>query len=73
MGFVLTFLIVVYFFLPETRLRTLEDMDTIFLSAKSPFEVVKIAKHMPRHVTAKTMEDMLSGSNKEAMLHVEAA
>lgn len=37
---------IIYFFLPETRAMTLEDMDTIFRTAKSPFDVVKVGKEM---------------------------
>jgi len=39
-------LTVVYFFFPETRMHSLEDMDTIFRSVKGPLNVVKVAKHM---------------------------
>lgn len=37
----------VYLLLPETRDRTLEDIDAFFLSAKNPLQPVKIAKTMP--------------------------
>jgi len=37
---------IIYFFLPETRAMTLEDMDTIFRTARSPFNVVKVGKEM---------------------------
>jgi hypothetical protein len=40
-------IIVVYFFFPETRQRTLEDMDAVFISSKGYFDVVKVAKSMP--------------------------
>ncbi|KAJ5825436.1 MFS sugar transporter [Penicillium riverlandense] len=37
---------VIYFFLPETRKISLEDVDAIFRNAKDPFEVVRIARSM---------------------------
>lgn len=38
---------VVYFFLPETTGRSLEDMDVIFTQAKNTFDVVRVAKDLP--------------------------
>lgn len=38
---------VVYFFLPETRRRSLEDMDLIFNQAGSSLDVVRVAKALP--------------------------
>lgn len=61
---------VVCFYFPETQRRSLEDMDTIFLSSKSAIAVVKTARHMPR-VTANTMEDMVGVVEKESSAHVE--
>ncbi|KAK6003893.1 hypothetical protein QM012_008743 [Aureobasidium pullulans] len=37
----------VYFFYPETRLRSLEEMDDIFRNTTSIFNVVKIARETP--------------------------
>lgn len=55
---------VIYFFLPETRQRSLEDMDAIFLSAKNPFDVVKVARTMPS-VTLETMEVLEKGQKAQ--------
>lgn len=38
----------VYFFYPETAYRSLEEMDEIFHHTTSAFDVVKVAKEMPR-------------------------
>lgn len=47
---------VIYFFLPETQRRSLEDMDAVFLTAKDPFDVVKVARTMPS-VSVQRMEE----------------
>ncbi|XTI96141.1 sugar transporter STL1 [Cenococcum geophilum] len=39
----------VYFFYPETAYRSLEEMDIIFHRTTSVFNVVKVAKVVPRH------------------------
>ncbi|PVH72316.1 general substrate transporter [Cadophora sp. DSE1049] len=39
---------IIYFFLPETQQRSLEDMDTVFREAKNPFDVVKVSRHMKK-------------------------
>lgn len=44
----LTNSIVVYFFFPETRMQTLESLDLVFSSAKSPFHVVQKAREISR-------------------------
>lgn len=36
--------VVLYLFAPETKGRTLEDIDVIFLEASNPFAAVKVAK-----------------------------
>lgn len=61
---------VVYFFFPETQRRSLEDMDTIFLTSKSALAVVNVARHMPR-VTANTMESILEIHEKDSSTHFE--
>jgi hypothetical protein len=40
----------VYFFFPETRRRTLEDIDVIFIEAKSSLSVARLSKQMPENV-----------------------
>lgn len=39
---------VTYFFYPETAYRSLEEMDTIFHKTTSVFDVVKVARELPR-------------------------
>lgn len=41
-----------YFFFPETRLRSLEEMDAIFLKTTNWFNCVSIAKHEPHRYDA---------------------
>lgn len=55
-GYMLTEGIVVYFFFPETQRRSLEDMDAIFIAAKSPLDVPKVAKRMP-HLSILAVEN----------------
>ena len=43
--------LVVYFFLPETRRRFLEDMDLIFSQASGPLGLVCVAKSLPMFET----------------------
>jgi hypothetical protein len=50
------FLAVVYFFFPETRRRTLEDMDAVFVNSKSYLDVVQVAKSMP-HASILALEN----------------
>jgi hypothetical protein len=38
---------IVYFFYPETACRSLEEIDEIFVSSKSVFDTVKVAKNLP--------------------------
>ncbi len=64
---------VVYFFLPETRKHSLEDMDTIFRTAKSSSDVVRVGKelarasghHLPAYVTTKSKEDAAESGSVE--------
>lgn len=41
---------VFYLFVPETKNRTLEDIDAFFLTANNAFEPVKIAKTTPEGI-----------------------
>lgn len=38
----------VFAFFPETRRRTLEDMDTVFVNSNSYLDVVRVARSMPQ-------------------------
>ncbi|CAK3903564.1 Sugar transporter STL1 [Lecanosticta acicola] len=42
--------VVFYLFVPETKNRTLEDVDAFFLTANNAFQPVKIAKTMPEGI-----------------------
>ncbi|KIM95830.1 hypothetical protein OIDMADRAFT_45121 [Oidiodendron maius Zn] len=43
-----SFVPIVYFLFPETNGRSLEEMDTIFRQSKSIFDVVRVARELPR-------------------------
>ncbi|KAH8694216.1 putative sugar transporter [Talaromyces proteolyticus] len=54
------FVPIVYFFFPETSGRSLEEMDTIFRQSNSIFDVVKVARELPRteeHITTPVESD----------------
>lgn len=79
-------ILVVYFFFPETRRRSLEDMDAIFLAAKSALDVPKVSKRLPQ-LSILTMEDqgqegrlrkgssgsLTSPKGEDAVVHKELA
>ncbi|KAK2051952.1 general substrate transporter [Colletotrichum caudatum] len=44
--------IVIFFFYPETKGRTLEEIDDIFIQSKSVWDPVKIEKNMPKNAVA---------------------
>lgn len=47
-----------FFFFPETRGRSLEEIDEIFLQSKSVFDPVRVAKELPSHISeAATIAD----------------
>ena len=53
--------IVVYFFLPETRRRSLEDMDLIFSQATGPLDVVRVGKTLPMPKTLDVDANAIDG------------
>ena len=61
---------VVYFFLPETRRRSLEDMDVIFSQATGPLDVVRVAKKLPLSETLDV--DAGNGTEKQQIEHIRA-
>jgi MFS family permease len=63
-----------YLFYPETKGRTLEEIDEIFIRSKSIFDPVKVEKSLPRNGLAgaeRRQEER--GLEKNAATHVEAA
>jgi hypothetical protein len=60
-----SFVPIVYFFFPETNGRSLEEMDLIFRESKSIFDVVRVAKEMPRQEDGAMRSD---GSSAEAVV-----
>ncbi|KAK2023741.1 general substrate transporter [Colletotrichum zoysiae] len=44
--------IVLFFFYPETKDRTLEEIDDIFIQSKSIWDPVKVEKNLPRNAVA---------------------
>ena len=56
--------VIIYLFYPETRGRTLEEIDAIFLRSKSVFDPVRIAKRLP---IGFDVLDTIDGSVKEAL------
>lgn len=42
-----TAIVIFYLLYPETKGRSLEEIDQIFIQSKSIFDVVKVAKNMP--------------------------
>lgn len=54
-NFVIT--LTVYFLFPETNGRTLEEMDEIFMQSKSILDAPRIARTLPRNVSAKRDEE----------------
>ncbi|CAK7237301.1 hypothetical protein SEUCBS140593_009913 [Sporothrix eucalyptigena] len=64
-------IVVIYTLYPETKGRTLEDLDEIFVQTKSIWETVKIAQEMPIGDVV-TMSKMAEGQAKqEPVQHVE--
>lgn len=61
---------VVYFFLPETRRRSLEDMDEVFRQARGPLDVVRVARTTVK--PAGMDEAGLSASEKHDVAQMEA-
>ncbi|OAA63420.1 General substrate transporter [Niveomyces insectorum RCEF 264] len=66
-------IVMLYLFYPETKGRTLEDIDEFFIQSRSIFDTVKVARDMPIGDVI-TMGKLSEGQNKEAAVQqVEAA
>lgn len=63
----------VYFFFPETKGRSLEEVDVIFKESKSIFDTVKVARE-PRTVQPLTLDalEKKESTVDESSQHVEA-
>lgn len=60
--------LIVYFFFPETKGRSLEDIDHIFEQSNDPFMVVRVARRLPRqnsHVEEPVADESVSEDAKE--------
>jgi hypothetical protein len=60
---------VFYFFYPETKGRTLEEVDEIFIQSKTMFDPVKVARKLPFQ---EVMEAQTEGKSAEAERGSEA-
>jgi sugar porter (SP) family MFS transporter len=60
--------LVFYFFYPETKGRSLEEIDDIFIQSKTIFDPVRVAKEMPYHTDILATADEKGG--KEHAEHV---
>ncbi|KAK5172248.1 uncharacterized protein LTR77_003886 [Saxophila tyrrhenica] len=64
---------VVYFFYPETRGRSLEEIDEIFTKSNSVLEPVKVAKRLPqKHLTEMVQADEKTGEGVERLEDIGA-
>ena len=69
----------VFFLLPETRRRSLEDMDLVFSQAKGPLDVVRVARKLSDSetlnndatVVTSTGDARLETLKAEAARHIE--
>ncbi|KAH8693248.1 putative sugar transporter [Talaromyces proteolyticus] len=58
--------VIFYFFCPETKGRSLEEIDEIFLQSKNAFDPVRIANEMPFHTDAlATVEEKATKQHAE--------
>jgi sugar porter (SP) family MFS transporter len=64
-----TWVPIIYFFLPETAGRSLEEIDHIFASSKSIWDPVRIAKRLPRRRLAEALAE--DTETKTTVLHLE--
>ncbi|CAK7224527.1 hypothetical protein SCUCBS95973_005547 [Sporothrix curviconia] len=64
-------IVAIFFLYPETKGRTLEDLDEIFVQTKSVFDTVRIAQEMPVG-DVMTLSKMAEGQAKQQPVHVEA-
>ena len=62
--------VVFFFFFPETKGRTLEEIDTIFLQSHSIFDPVKVERNLPFEaaVTTETLKRTLDEKTTEEMV-----
>jgi sugar porter (SP) family MFS transporter len=63
---------VVFFFFPETKRRSLEELDELFLQSQSFFDTVKIAKRMPHRYNEDGLPNKEAYTDKDESAHVES-
>jgi len=59
-----------YFALVETKGRSLEEIDDIFIQSKGAFDTVRVAKEMPFHLDILATADATT-DEKQVKKHVE--
>lgn len=64
---------VIYFFLPETAGRSLEEIDEIFLLSKSIFDTVRIADELPKHNHDELLVEEKDTNTGGKAVHIELA
>ena len=63
-----SFVPIVYFFFPETSVRSLEEIDAIFVESKSIFDCVRIARRMPKtHLAELGVDDKVHSTEHAEM------
>lgn len=62
----------IYFFFPETSGRSLEELDEIFASSKSIFDVVPNAQRLPKRNLAEYLDEEKNWHGTQHVEHADA-